>query len=168
MISAQNDRISELRELVRLAFPAEAYTGRITQHDEKLDDPEFDEERALYEALNGRKWTDVPRTLLDSQPDGYVLLTDKAFAAFLAAWLMRSLENIDAENEVRDFVVYAFSPKHDMVPDTTEFILRRLGCLSPEQRATLHSLLMEFAERDPSAFRRKLASQAVALFDSLG
>ena len=167
-IRGHNVRIDELRKLIRHAFPAEAYTGRITPCDDELDDPDLDDEKDLYEALKGRRWTDLPQRFLDNQPDGYVLLIDEAFGAFLPAWLIRSLENIDGENEVRDFVVYTFSPKHDMVPDTTDFILHRLRTLSPEQRHVLHSLFVEFAERDPSAFQRKLASEAITLLDTLG
>ncbi len=167
MIRGQDGRTAELRESIRRAFPSETYLGEITLYDDKLDDPELDDEKYLYEALKGRRWTDIPQQLVDSRPDGYVRFTGEAFAAFLAAWLIRSLENIDGENEVRDFVVYAFSPKHDMVPDTTDFVLHQLRALSPEQRDTLRSLLLEFAERDPSAFQRKLASEAVALIDTL-
>jgi hypothetical protein len=165
ILGARRERLAQLRRAIQQAFPEHTYVGKITRYDDKLDDPELDEEKYLYEGLKGRQWTDIPRQVLDSRPDGYVLLTDEAFQNFLAAWLMRSLEDIDGENEVREFVVYAFSPKHDMVPDTTDFILHRLRALSPEQREVLRSLLMEFAQQDPSAFQRKLASDAVALID---
>ena len=167
-VRKDDEWIAALRESIRRAFPEEKYTGRITHYDDKLDDPELDEEKYLYEGLKGKRWTEVPQQLLDSRPDGYALLTDEAFIAYLAAWLTRSLENIDSENEVRDFVVYAFSPKHDMVPDTTDRVLHRLRALDPEQRETLRSLLAEFAERDPSAFQRTLASDAVVLIGTLG
>lgn len=160
-------RIAELRESIRRTFPAEICTQSITPCDGTLDDPDLDEEKYLYESLKGLKWTEVPQQVLTNQPDGYMLLTAEAFKLFLAAWLIRSLDNIDGENKVRDFVVYAFSPKHDMVPDTTDFILHRLQALSPEQRDALHSLMLEFAERESSAFQRKLAAEAVALIDSL-
>jgi hypothetical protein len=161
-------RASELREMIRRAFPAETYDGLITPYDDKLDHPDFDDEKELYEELKGKKWTEVQKELLDSQPDGYVVLTDGAFSAFIAAWLMRSLENIDGENQVRDYVVYAFEPKRDMVPDTTLLVLHRLRALSAPQRDVLHSLLTEFAESDPSQFQRRLALEAVALLESLG
>jgi hypothetical protein len=153
--------------MIRRAFPAEAYDKLITPFDDKVDDPELDEEKELYEALKGKKWTDVPRQLLDNQPDGYVVLTDEAFVAFVAAWLMQSLENIDGENRVRDFVVYAFGPKRDLVPDTTGFILHRLLALNLEQRHVLRALLTEFAERDPSEFQRRLALEALSLLDGV-
>lgn len=160
-------RTDELRKLIRSAFPAHIYDGVITAYDDKLEDPELDEEKELYERLKGKTWTDVPQRFLDSRPDGYVLLVDKAFVAFIAAWLTRSLDDIDGENKVRDFVVYAFAPKRDLVPDTTGFIRQRLIALDGQQRDTLHALLMEFAETEPSAFQRKLASEAVGLIDSL-
>jgi hypothetical protein len=168
MTQGRNARTAELREVIQRSFPAEIYDGVITHYDDKLDDPEFDEEKELYEVLKGTRWTDVPQQLLDNKPDGYVRLADEAFAAFIAAWLTRSLENIDGKNEVRDFVVYAFSPKHDLVPDTTEFILQRMRALTPNQRNALRSLLKEFAESDPSAFHRKLALEAVALLEIRG
>ena len=160
-------RTVQLRKLIRSAFPAHIYDGVITNYDDKLEDPELDEEKELYERLKGKTWIDLPQQFLDSQPDGYVLLVDKAFVAFIAAWLTRSLDNIDGENKVRDFVIYAFGPKHDLVPDMTGFIRQRLITLDSQQRNVLHALLTESAETAPSAFQRKLASEAVGLIDSL-
>jgi len=75
---------------------------------------------------------------------------------------------MDSENDVRNFVVYAFSPKTDMVPDTTDRILGRLRLLSSEQRSVVRSLLVEFCERGTAPFVRALAVKAVALIDKLG
>lgn len=163
----QEVRTDDLRKLIRRAFPADIYDGVITKYDEKLEDPELDDEKELFEKLKGKKWTDVPQQFLDSQPDGYLLLVDQAFVAFIAAWLTRSLDNISAENNVRDFVVYSFGPKRNLVPDTTGFIRQRLIALDSRQRDVLHALLKEFAQTDPSAFQRTLALEAVALIDSL-
>jgi hypothetical protein len=152
----QDGRIAALRESIRRSFPAEPYRGKVTPNDGEWT-PELDEDQDLYGALNARRWTEVPTQLLHSQPDAYVLLTDQAFAAFLPAWLMFSLEDMDAENEVRNFLVYAFSNT-----------LRQFRVLNPEQRLTVRSLLEEFAERETSAPIRALATQAVALIDSQG
>ena len=127
----------------------------------------MDEEKELYEKLKGKAWTDLSQQLLDSQPDGYLLLVEKAFVAFVAAWLTRSLDNLDGENKVRDFVVYAFGPKRDLVPDMTEFIRQRLITLDGQQRNVLHALLTEFAETDLSAIQRKLALEGIGLIDRL-
>jgi hypothetical protein len=35
--------------VIQRSFPAEIYDGVITHYDDKLDDPEFDEEKELYE-----------------------------------------------------------------------------------------------------------------------
>jgi hypothetical protein len=161
-------RIAELRQSIERAFPAKPYIGKIMPFDEKLDDPEMDEEKELYDALKGRKWTEVPKEILHNQPDAYVLLTDEAFTAFIAAWLMCSLEDMEGENEVRNFLVYAFSPKHDKLPDTTEFVRHQIRALNQEQRHTLRSILLEVAEREPSSFVKRLASEAVALIDTIG
>ena len=156
-------RTAALREAIRRSFPAERYTGKVTPHDGEWL-PELTEENAilddhmfLYEALNGRRWTEVPTQLLRNQPDGYVLLTDEAFTAFLPAWLMHSLEGMDAKNEVRDFLVYTFSST-----------LSQFRVLNPEQQLTVRSLLAEFAERESSPYVKKLAFQALALIDRFG
>jgi hypothetical protein len=79
---------------------------------------------------------------------------------------MSSIENLQGENRARDFVVYSFSPRHDMVPDTTSFILHRLELLNPAQRDVLRSLLKLFAEWEASAFQKKLAFNALVLLDT--
>lgn len=163
----QEARMLELRQQIQSAFPSYIYEGVVTKYDDKLADPGLDEEKELYETLKGKMWTEVPSQFLDSQPDGYVLLVDDAFAAFIAAWLRRSLDNINGENKVRDFVVYAFGPKRDLVPDTTGLIQQRLIALNGQQRGVLRALLAEFADKGPSAFQRKLASEAAGLIDSL-
>jgi hypothetical protein len=170
----QEKRIAALRESIRRAFPADVYTGKVTPYDNELsfelreDQAILDEDQDLFRALKGRRWTEVPKQLLESLPDGYVLLSDEAFAVFLPAWLCRALDDIDGENEVRNFVVYAFSPRHDMVPDMRDHKVHRLQLLNPEQRRVVRSLLVEFAERGTPPFVRALATKAVTLIDSLG
>ena len=156
---SEDDRIRELRESIRRFFPAQPYKGKVTDHDGEFPD-HFDEETAilddekeLYEALRGKAWTAVPTEIFQHQPSGYGLLTDEAFTAFLATWLMRSLDNMDAENEVRDFVVYSFQT------------MRRFRVLKPEQQLTVRSLLVEFAERGTDKFVANLAKEAVVLID---
>ena len=170
---AADEKIERLRESIRRAFPAETYTGEVTRYDSELsselreDQESLEEDQDLFRALKGRKWTEVPRESLQHLPDGYVLLSDKAFVAFLAFWLVRALENMDGENEDRNFLVYAFSPKYDMTPDMTYRVFERLRFLNSEQRQAVRSLLMEFTERGTVPFVRNLAVQAVALIDSL-
>src|SRR5579859_5624382 len=121
-------RLSALREAIRHSFPAEPYMGKVT-HSDGAWTPELDDDQALYEALHGCRWTEVPSDIVRNQPDGFLLLTDEAFVAFLPAWLLRSLENPFGENEVRSFVIYSFSPQRDVVPDMTQFKANRIRLL---------------------------------------
>jgi hypothetical protein len=164
-VGGSNEQISRLRESIRRAFPAETYVGNVTQYDDELsselreDQAILDEEQDLFRALKGRKWTEVPKELLENLPSGYGLLSGEAFVAFLPAWLSRALDDMDVENEVRNFLVYGFD---------TMTILGQLRLLSPEQRSVVRSLLVEFCERGTAPFVRALAVKALALIDKLG
>ncbi len=138
-----------LRDFIVSAFPAEAYTGQVTAADGALT-PELDDEEALFNALIGRRWTDVDRSLLEAQPDGYILLTDAAYRAFFPAWLMCALGEIDGENEVRDFVVYAFS-----------HTAQQLRALNQEQRRAVRLILEYFNEHERNTFLQKRISEAL-------
>jgi hypothetical protein len=172
-VQGEGDRIAALCESIRRAFPSDTYTRRVTPYDDELpselreDQLILDEDQDLFRALKGRKWTEVSKQFIESLPDALPLLTDEAFVAFLPAWLVCSLENIDGENEVRDFVVYNFSPRSEMVPDTTWFTKNRLQLLNPEQRRIVRSLLMEFTERGTSPPVKALAAKGVSLIDTL-
>lgn len=147
--------------MIRRSFPAETYLGKVTEFDEEFseelreDQSPIDDDFHLYQDLKGRKWTDVPHSLLESQPDGFVLLTNEAFVAFLAAWLMYSLTSMYAENEVRNFIIYSF-----------EHTLRQFRFLNREQRLTVRSLLAEFVRNGTVPFVSQCAAKAVALIDS--
>jgi hypothetical protein len=166
----EDERITALRDAIRRAFPEVTYTGKVTRHDGAWL-PELTEENAihdddmfLYEGLTGKKWTEISKQLLHDFPDGFVLLTDEALVAFLAAWLIRSLDHIDGENPVREFFVYAFSPGESSTADLKISLLR---ALNTEQRSAVRSLLAEFAQREPSEFIREHAASAVQMLDSL-
>jgi hypothetical protein len=170
-LEVNDDKTAALREAIRQAFPAMAYRGKITRHDGAWL-PELTEENAIhdddmfaYEALKDRKWTDVTKTFLHEQPDGFVLLTDEALVAYLAAWLMCSLDEIEGKNTVREYVVYAFSPSG--ITSNVDFKTGLLRALSLEQRSVVRSLLAEFTQSEPSGFIREYAATAVKLIDSL-
>ena len=147
-----------MRDSIPRSFPAEPYTGKVTLYDDKWDEyPELDEDRDLYENLNGRRWTDLAPELIRNLPDGYVLLTDQAFVEFLPAWLVVSLEGMEGENIVREFLTYTFSST-----------MRQFRVLDPEQRLLVRSVLALVAERESSKFIRGHAAEALALIDALG
>ena len=169
----EDERVTILRDGIRRAFPTVPHTGNITRHDGAWL-PELTEENAIhdddkfvYEALKGRNWTDVPKRFLHEEPDGFVLLTEEALVAYLAAWLMCSLDDIDSENKVREFVVYSFSPSPDLLGSNTNFIVSRVQALSPAQRSVVRSLLSEFSQREVSSSIREDAAKGVALIDTL-
>ena len=169
----EDESISELIESMRRSFPAMRYTGKVTPHDGEWlpelteDTAILEDDKLLYDGLNGRRWTEISDQLLEAVPDGLPLLTDEAFVAFLAAWLIRSLENIHGENEIRHFVVYTFSPRPDMVPDMTWFIIKRIRALNREQRSTVRSILAKFAQNEHSTFIRAHAAKAIELVDNV-
>lgn len=162
-MNPSDERILVLREMVRRAFPADPYFGNVTNYDKDLQqeltekNEALDEDQDLYRMLRGRGWTEIPKYFLYSHPDGYVLLSEDAFSAFLPAWLLRALDNVEAEDEVRNFLVYAFS-------NTAQ----QLRHLNQEQRRTVRALLAEFAGRGTEAPVRKLIPQAIEYLDRLG
>lgn len=167
----EEERITLLRNAIRRSFPVVAYEGRITNCDGAWL-PELTEENAIhdddkivYEALTGRTWPDIPKEFLRKEPDGFVLLTNEALVAYLAAWLMCALDDMDGENIVREFVIYSFSPSHDQQPDMTPEKIRKLRLLNSEQRATVRSLLAQFGELEPSSFLRRFSISALELID---
>lgn len=94
----------------------------------------------------------------------YVLLTSEALVAFIAAWLMRSLEHLTGENDVRDHFIFTFSSDREESKELTKDLLR---AFNREQLAVLRLLLVEFSRSDPSRFVREHAHKAVKFIDSL-
>ena len=152
-INREDSSTISLRDSISRAFPATPYTGQITVNDDNLDDPELDEEKEIHDVLYGKKWTDVPVDFLLRELDAYNILTEEAFGAFIAAWLNYSLVDPEGENVVREFLLSSFQT------------MRQFRTLSSEQRAVVRSLLSEFQRRDPSAYIKNLAADAIALID---
>lgn len=151
--------------MIGRAFPSVNYAGPVTTHDHELDDPDLDDCQFLYDELRGKEWTSIPSRVLDAAPDGYVFLTNEAFVAYLAAWLMRALDDGEGGEIVRDYVVYTFSPNHN-APALIDFVVSKIRCLNSKQLVALRELLEAVAESDPSPFQRKLAHEAVVLIDA--
>jgi hypothetical protein len=86
--------------------------------------------------------------VIGSNPDGVVLLSDEAFSAFLPAWLIRSLDLINDENEVRELMIYTLGGSGGEPP--TDRIRRRLQALNSDQRRAVRQTvaLFSIAERE--------------------
>jgi hypothetical protein len=167
--------LPDLRNAILRAFPDVVFSGQITPHDgEWPDEPTEDEliegqpiygdEMLLYEGLKGHKWSDIPRQFIQGMATEYVLLTSEALVAFIAAWLMCSLENLAGQNDVRDLFIFTFSPDRE---ESKEFTIDLLRAFNREQLTVLHLLLTEFSQSESSSFVREHALKAVKFIDSL-
>jgi hypothetical protein len=142
-----------LRDNIIAAFPQSVFSGAITGVDGRTDE-ELDEEQALYNALHGRKWSDIEGSFVSSYPDGISLLTDQAFAAFLPAWLVAALDN----DNVRELLVYFFSPSTHQTSERRE---RRIQQLTLPQKKVLQAFLGYCFEVEASEFVKEHARSAV-------
>jgi hypothetical protein len=163
------ERLAALRDSVPRVFPLVAYQGPVTPYDGDWL-PELTEENAfleeykfLYEALHGRQWSEVPKNVVYAVPSELSLLTNEAVAAFLPAWILCVLEDVNGDNEVREYFIYLFSPSKEA--SLRDFTLGRLRALNPDQRSLLRSVLMEFAQRERNEYVRGHASAAVKFID---
>lgn len=153
-----------LKRTIEQVFPAEAYAGAITPVDGQLE-PELDEELALFRALSGKSWTQVPPSVIDENPGGHILLTEQAFVAFLPAWLVRSLDDVEGDNETRDRLIYSLGPSR---PESGNDHMRlRLKALSIDQRAALRSAIELFSTAEKNDFTRAQAGLALRFIDSV-
>jgi hypothetical protein len=142
-----------LRDTIKMAFPDVTFAEPITGVD-GLPNEELDEEQALYGALRGKKWSQVPLSVVAANPDGVVLLTDEAFAAFLPAWLNYATTH----TKIQELMVYVFSP---VVQKSMEMMDRRIGLLSAPQKEALRAFLSYCVMIELSNFREE-AQHALA------
>ena len=167
--NSADERMAALRDSVPRIFPPVVYQGPVTRFDgawlQELTEENaiLDDDKFLYEELLGRQWTEVPRDVVHAIPALFVLLTHEALVAFLPAWIMCALEDINGENEVREYFIYLFSP--DEQASQNDFKLGMLRALNPDQRSLLRSVLMEFAQRERNKYVRGHASAAVKFID---
>jgi hypothetical protein len=96
--------------------------------------------------------------------DEYVLLTSEALVAFIAAWLMCSLENLAGENHVRDLFIYKFSSDRE---ESKELTIDLLRAFNPEQLAVLRLFFVESSKNESSKYVREDALNAGKFIDSL-
>ena len=168
--------MTDLKNAILRAFPDVVFDGQITPHDGEWPDEVTEEtaiyegqviygdEMLLYEGLKGHKWSDIPREFIEGMATDFVLLTSEALVAFIAAWLMRSLENFAGKNDVRSDFINMLSPNRE---ESKELTIALLRAFNPEQLAVLRLLLMEFSKSESSSFVRDHAHNAVKLIESL-
>lgn len=153
------NRLVPLQDQIQSAFPDFSFSGSITSVDGAADEV-LDEEQAIYSELRGRKWSDIPVSFIQDFPDGFLLLTDEAYVAFLAAWLSYALKNA----EVREMVVYSFSPDAHKRPDWRG---RHIKLLNSLQRNVLQAFLAHCAETESSKHVKQHAQTALQYIEGI-
>jgi hypothetical protein len=128
---------------------------------------EIDDDLDLRDNLHARRWDDVATEVIDRQASGLPLLTPEAFAAFLPAWHMRSLERLDRDNLVREFTVYEFCPVEvrpahiGALLDEKQHAKRPL--LNREQRKVVLDFLALVSEHERCQFLRASSESALSV-----
>lgn len=82
-----------------------------------LTDHECEECLSLQEGFAGKSWKEVSPELIRGHYSDLPLFSAGAFHAFIAAFLIYSLENFDDDNLVSEFTAYAFLPDKRAVED---------------------------------------------------
>jgi hypothetical protein len=170
------EHLTHLRNAVLRAFPDVVFDGQITPHDGEWPNDLtenaiyegqviYGDEKILYEGLKGHKWSDISRQFIEGMAIDFVLLTSEALVTFIAAWLMRSLENLTGQNDVRNYFIYTFGLNKD--EQSRDFTISLLRAFNPEQLAVLRLLLAEFSKSESSNFVREHAHNAMKLIESL-
>lgn len=172
--NSTDERLTHLQNAILRAFPDVVFDGPITHHDNEWPDdiPEnriyegqvlYGDEMFLYQELKGHKWSEVSREFIQGMATEYVLLTSEALVAYIAAWLMHSLENLTGENQVRDLFIYMFTPRDEQ----KDFIISLFRAFNPEQLVVLRLLLVEFSETVSSDYVREYALNGVKFTEGL-
>ena len=109
----------DVRQHIQSAFPARVFFGSIT------NGCKCDECAELSKSLRQRSWDTLSDNTMDAQFGSLPLLFPEAFAAFLPAWLMRSLDNVDTEQQkFREWTLYALAVYHDEEEGVEELSLK--------------------------------------------
>ena len=169
-----DDVAKRLRTAVANAFPAIDFQTLVTPGEDDPDGVEGVEDSLdLRKNLQGRAWTQIPDGVVDRQCGGLVLLTPEAFAAFLPAWLTKSLDYLKSENEVREYTVYAFCRfRNNEQPELTALLderyLQRLRQLTPAQVTVVRDFLSLIKTHEPCSDLRQAAADAIAEIAMIG
>jgi hypothetical protein len=127
-----------LRDAIRSAFPPSPFYGRVT-------DCECEECSGIARTLAGKSWDEVPAEFIDSTCSP-VLLTPAAFQAFVAAWLVRSLDFPDRRSAVVEFTVYSLCPPDPDDGGSAERV-RALAALMDSRRVAAIRDFLSFVRR---------------------
>ena len=137
-------QLEPLHEMVFASFPPVTYYGTVVAggDDGPWPGDETDDED-LFRMLKQRRWTDIPADFINRHLGAFVLLTAQAFATFIPAWLIFSLEH---NFKGAEFVVFTFGPQDlDAPTHIRPLSVEMFRVLTPLQRRTLHLFLQATA-----------------------
>lgn len=128
------DKIEELRQRIMAAFPKIAPPSS-----ENLTGHRCDECDGVRDDFSGVKWWSADDALIDGNRDVIPLFTPEAFHYYFPAFLLRSLDLFDPDDEVLQFSVYSLSPTKTPVDDPR--YRARLNLFMPQQISAVASFL---------------------------
>jgi hypothetical protein len=131
---------ARVRELVVAAFPASDFADA----DALVDDPRFDEPRALVEMARGLRWTTIAEDVLVHNRSIASWVSDVGFTQLLPAFLVAAL--MPSQADLRAATVSDLSPKPGFAGERLE---RRARLFTAEQRDAIRAWLRFVSDQEP-------------------
>jgi hypothetical protein len=130
------EEIEDYRRKLIAVFPPRRFEGLVSDHDE-CDDGIY-----LRQELSGKRWDELSAAVLFHGSIGLVLLEPSALIAFLPAWLLRSMERDDHDDDiVLEFTIYFLCPGNEEDGWDEERIAHLAGLFDSGQRDAVADLL---------------------------
>lgn len=111
----------------------------------------------LEKAFEGKSWQEVSPELVKEHFSDLSLFSPSAFHGFIAAYLIHSIENPDADDCVSEFAAYAFLPGKEALEDEecSDWWRSKLALFSEEQFSLIPKYL-DLVEQTDEYFDRSL------------
>jgi len=133
----------QLRNQIRVAFPAVPFYGLVTSCD-------CEECAEIRDGLLHKRWDEISPAFID-RTCSPTLLTPEAFSAFVPAYLLRALDDLREFSVVVEFTVYSLCPNEpdedDPEPDITRekevsHCLERARLMNAAQTQAIRNFLL--------------------------
>lgn len=125
-------RISRLKAAIRSAF-----AGAVPPSRAAIAPHECEECEAVRVAFDGKAWYSLDASFLEENYDKLPLLGATALPAYLAAYLLYALDNLNADDIVTEFTIYHLAPNR--TASSPDYYHERLSALTAEQFATIEA-----------------------------
>jgi hypothetical protein len=144
--------VQQLRNHIRVAFPAVPFYGPVTSCG-------CQECAEIRDGLLHKPWDEISPPFID-RTCSPMLLTPEAFTVFVPAYLLRALDDLSEFSVVAEFTVYSLCPNEpdedDQAPEITREkeanrLLKRVQSMKPEQIQAIRELLLFVRENTADA-----------------